>query len=172
MEKETIGQKLKRLRKEKGLTQKELGDLSGIHVSQLSRYEKDINKPSLDTIFKICQSSNIDYKEFDVSLLGLLHEDNIEKNREYLKKEDLEYFIDSIKYIPKFEVMDILKHNEVISKITIGIFYNGLDNDLELSIEEITTIRNECEKAYQECLKLKLFEMYFNKEELNKLENK
>ena len=42
----------------------------------------------------------------------------------------------------------------------------------ELSIEEITTIRNECEKAYQECLKLKLFEMYFNKEELNKLENK
>ena len=43
MEKETIGQKLKRLRKEKGLTQKELSDLSGIHVSQLSRYEKDIN---------------------------------------------------------------------------------------------------------------------------------
>ena len=104
--------------------------------------------------------------------MGLLHEDNIEKNREYLKKEDLEYFINSIKYIPKFEVMDILKHNEVISKITIGIFYNGLDNDLELSLEEITTIRNECEKAYQECLKLKLFEMYFNKEELNKLENK
>ena len=35
---------LKALRKEKGLTQQELADLSGMHIRQLQKYEKGITR--------------------------------------------------------------------------------------------------------------------------------
>ena len=65
---ETTGQKIKRIRKERGISQKKLSDLSGIHVSQLSRYEKDINSPSLDILIKISKALGVTLytlKEFE-----------------------------------------------------------------------------------------------------------
>ncbi len=41
------------MRKEKSLTQKQLGELIGVHVSQIRRYESGTSQPTLDVIRKI-----------------------------------------------------------------------------------------------------------------------
>ena len=56
-----VGRKIKRLRKERRLTQTELSTRIGIQQSDLSRMEKGEYRVSLDTLFKILA-------EFDVSI--------------------------------------------------------------------------------------------------------
>ena len=62
-----INEKLKQLRKEKGVSQKEISSAIGITLSAYSNYEQGIREPSIDIIIKLC-------KYFDVGadyLLGL-----------------------------------------------------------------------------------------------------
>jgi transcriptional regulator with XRE-family HTH domain len=56
-----VGRKIRRLRKERRLTQTELSARIGIQQSDLSRMEKGEYRVSLDTLFKILA-------EFDVSI--------------------------------------------------------------------------------------------------------
>lgn len=59
--------KLKQLRSEKGLSQKEIAKIIGVSVSAYSNYEQGIREPSYDILIKIAQY-------FEVStdyLLGL-----------------------------------------------------------------------------------------------------
>jgi transcriptional regulator with XRE-family HTH domain len=56
-----VGRKIRRLRKERRLTQTELSGRIGIQQSDLSRMEKGEYRVSLDTLFKILA-------EFDVSI--------------------------------------------------------------------------------------------------------
>ena len=98
----SIGNQIKKLRKEIGLTQKELGSKIGVHFAQLARYEAGRSIPSIDVLKKIanyCEVS-IDYlaygedkdiqKKFqinDTELLDLLRRtDHLKKSRrEHLK---------------------------------------------------------------------------------------
>lgn len=48
-----VGKKIREYRIKKGLTQKELGDLVGVRHNTISQYEKGINAPEQNTIFKI-----------------------------------------------------------------------------------------------------------------------
>ena len=48
-----IGDRLKKLRQEKGLSQSELGKLIGIGKSSISCYEKEIRNPNLDVIMAL-----------------------------------------------------------------------------------------------------------------------
>lgn len=57
----TLGENIKRIRKERGLTQKELGKISGINEAQIRRYElggKNSN-PKVETIKKIADALNV-----------------------------------------------------------------------------------------------------------------
>lgn len=45
--------RLKKLRKEKGLSQRELCKIVGIHITNISRYERGENKPTADVMKKI-----------------------------------------------------------------------------------------------------------------------
>src|SRR4029079_10958690 len=56
-----VGRKIRRIRKERRLTQTELSSRIGIQQSDLSRMEKGEYRVSLDTLFKILA-------EFDVSI--------------------------------------------------------------------------------------------------------
>ena len=49
------GERLKKLRKEKGLTQTELGDMLGIDKSTICCYEKGTRQPSLENILDFMQ---------------------------------------------------------------------------------------------------------------------
>ncbi|WP_162987465.1 helix-turn-helix domain-containing protein [Metabacillus litoralis] len=58
-----LGTHLKELRKEKNLTLKELEKISGVSFSQISKIEKNVHKPSLETIEKLSEALCIDLNE-------------------------------------------------------------------------------------------------------------
>lgn len=63
----SLGTKIKELRKEQGLSQGELGKISGIHEKLVSKYENERIIPTADTLKKIAQALRIsaDYLIFD-----------------------------------------------------------------------------------------------------------
>ncbi len=64
----SLGSRIRVLRKELSLTQDEFADKIGVHGRQLSRYEIDINKPSIDILIKIadvCEVS-LDYLGYGI----------------------------------------------------------------------------------------------------------
>ncbi|MTI61223.1 MAG: helix-turn-helix transcriptional regulator [Firmicutes bacterium] len=61
----TLGKRIRKLRKEKGLKQKELGEKLNVVESAISLYENDVNIPDIN-------KAKILAKEFDVSLEYLL----------------------------------------------------------------------------------------------------
>ncbi len=52
----TVGENIKRLRKERGLTQKQLGEMCGIAESNIRKYESDKQNAKIETIEKIAQA--------------------------------------------------------------------------------------------------------------------
>lgn len=62
-----LGTKIKELRKEQGLSQGELGKISGIHEKLVSKYENERIITTADTLKKIAQALHIsaDYLIFD-----------------------------------------------------------------------------------------------------------
>ncbi len=61
---ELVGPRIRRLRKERKLTQTELAARIGIQQSDLSRMEKGEYRVSLDTLFKILAEFNVSIGEF------------------------------------------------------------------------------------------------------------
>lgn len=54
-----IGEQIKVLRKEKGMTQKELGEILGLKNNSISAIERGVNNFSSDMIFKLASIFNI-----------------------------------------------------------------------------------------------------------------
>ena len=67
----TLGQKIKKLRVEKGLTQKDLADQVFVTFQTVSKWEKDENEPDVSTLRELA-------KLFGCSLDYLLSEDEDE----------------------------------------------------------------------------------------------
>jgi Predicted transcriptional regulators len=59
-----IGSRVKKRRKEKGLTIKSLAEYTGLSVGYLSNLENDMNSPTLENLFIICEA--LDYKVSDM----------------------------------------------------------------------------------------------------------
>lgn len=55
----TTGQKIRSLRKEKGLTQKKLGQMAGIDEANIRKYELDRQNPKVDTLEKIASALDV-----------------------------------------------------------------------------------------------------------------
>ena len=55
----SIGQKIRQIRIEKGLTQKQLGDMCGIADSNIRKYETGRQKPKLETLERIANALDI-----------------------------------------------------------------------------------------------------------------
>jgi transcriptional regulator with XRE-family HTH domain len=49
-----FGEKLAKLRGDRGLSQSELADIAGVHLSQLGRYESGLSSPTLDVLRRLC----------------------------------------------------------------------------------------------------------------------
>ena len=59
-----MGEKIKKLRESKGISQYRLAELTGINRSTINRYENgSIQKISFDNLLKICEALEIDMKE-------------------------------------------------------------------------------------------------------------
>jgi transcriptional regulator with XRE-family HTH domain len=61
---ERFGSVLQQLRKEKGVSQEELGLESGYHRTYISLLERGKKSPSLRTIFQLAKALHVDPSEF------------------------------------------------------------------------------------------------------------
>ena len=76
----TLGQKLKKLRSEKGFTQKDLADQLHVTFQTVSKWESDTNEPDITTLKELA-------KFFGCSIDYLLSEEEEEINKEQEKNE-------------------------------------------------------------------------------------
>lgn len=93
-----IGNRIKTIRKEKNLTQKELGNLINKSEVSIRKYEANSNVP-LDVILDIAKALNVD-------AVGLIPGINANKNsvnslKVYLESKD--YFIDDVELLEDIE---------------------------------------------------------------------
>ena len=84
-----IGNKIKNLRLEKGLTQEELGERTDLSKGYISQLERDLSSPSMDTFFSLLEVLGCTPKDF-------FNEE--EQNQKVVYKEDDQtYFADEHK---------------------------------------------------------------------------
>ena len=62
-----LGEKIKKLRTEKGISQEELGRLMDVHYTHVSRYERNQSTPSMEALKKLARVFKVsaDYLLFD-----------------------------------------------------------------------------------------------------------
>ncbi|MCP4133006.1 MAG: helix-turn-helix domain-containing protein [bacterium] len=102
----SFGEKIKALRKEKGWSQDELGNMISVDGRQISRYENDRMLPSADVIIKLATTLNasIDYlllEDVDKKPIYLYHKTIINKLQEVGKMDvddtnSVLHFLDTI----------------------------------------------------------------------------
>lgn len=91
-----IGNRIKKYREEKGLTQKELSELINVSNSRISNWEQGINRPDADIIADICRALQVSPSELlDIHLSS---DELTNKERKiieaYRKKKQLQLAID------------------------------------------------------------------------------
>lgn len=85
-----IGENIKKLRIEKGLTQKQLGDLCGMADSAIRRYESGRGNPTEKTLKRIAAALNVPwyelYSDKEEEQLGIVADFVLESAKEALSK--------------------------------------------------------------------------------------
>ena len=79
-----IGENIKRIRKEKGLTQKALGERCKINEVQIRQYELGKANPKIETIQRISNALNVSV--LDILNFEFSHKDK-EKMKEIIKRK-------------------------------------------------------------------------------------
>lgn len=88
-----IGTKIKALRLKKGLTQEELGERTDLTKGYISQLERDLNSPSIETLFNLLEVLGSTPKDF--------FDDEPDNEKIVFTKEDQTRFVDSEK---KYEI--------------------------------------------------------------------
>lgn len=125
-----VGDNIKRIRKERGITQKRLGELCGIAEPNIRKYENGKQNPKLETVEKIASALGV--TAFD--LMGIEYFDlkNPDAGRQYAEYDGFQKYLQSMGFSIK-EKQD----NE--DSCSYAISGNGLD--LILSPEEYTQLQ-------------------------------
>ena len=76
----TLGQKLKKLRTEKGITQKELADQLHVTFQTISKWESDTNEPDISTLKELA-------KFYDCSVDYLINENEEDQKEQEIEEE-------------------------------------------------------------------------------------
>lgn len=82
----STSENIKRIRKEKGFTQKELGELCGMYESQIRKYELGKANPKKETLEKIA-------KALDVSIVELLPYENYYQSKEMIESQEVQKYL-------------------------------------------------------------------------------
>lgn len=119
----SFGKNLASFRKEKGLTQEELVNRSGVAISQIRRYEADKSSPTLDVIKKLAQAlgTSIDELVFDkgggIAASKILDRELLDKfeivsNMEEGEKEVVKQILEGVIMKHKIEKMFGARHEK------------------------------------------------------------
>ena len=91
-----IGNRIRKYRKESGLTQEQLAERINVNKSRISNWEQGINRPDADILGAICRALNVSPSDLlDVHLTDdelNAHEKKVIKA--YRTKEDLQQAVD------------------------------------------------------------------------------
>lgn len=97
-----VGSKIRRLRKERGLTQSALAEMIGVQQSDLCRMENGEYKVSLDTLFKVLGVFRLNIGDF-------FHDEHAERGSKDIDREVLRLF-HALDGESKNEVLDFLRY--------------------------------------------------------------
>ena len=56
---EGFAERLRELRKQKGLSQTELGERVGVHYTHVGRYERGVSRPAADTLKRLADALGV-----------------------------------------------------------------------------------------------------------------
>ena len=134
--KRILAENMKRIRKERVLTQEELGNKVGISGVAIMRYEKGQREAKLETVEKIASALGV--TAFD--LMGIEYFDlkSPDAGRQYAEYDGFYNYLSSMGYSIK-EVPDKGSNEEGVLSCSYAISGNGLD--LILSPEEYTQLQ-------------------------------
>lgn len=110
----TIGENIKRFRKERGLTQKQLGEKCGIDEANLRKYELNKQSPRIETLRKIAYA-------LDVYTYDLLYDEITVADKKTQEISEV-----SMKFINR-GCLDMPDNDEVVNEILLRNF-NRLNN--------------------------------------------
>lgn len=131
----TTGENIRYLRLKKGMTQKELGEKSGIAAPNIRKYETNRQNPKLETLEKIALALGVSY----VSLLGSTENHTFEEKLYREMQYETMNIIDEMNYklVP---IGYILKED-----IQEGYLWIECPDDttFEVSIDDVTKLNNE-----------------------------
>lgn len=94
------------IRKEKGLTQKELGDLCGINEANIRKYEADKQNPKIETIEKIAKALGVPIVRIKEDLTWAEHQYTEEikaLSQEVTRLQIFERYLQSVGYLVSYE---------------------------------------------------------------------
>lgn len=90
----TLGERVKRLRTDRGWSQAQLGQKLGIHQKQVSGYERDIHVPATDLLVRLAEA-------LDVSLDYLVSGGDGEKQRIDVADRELIRHMEAVDKLPE-----------------------------------------------------------------------
>lgn len=91
-----ISENIKRIRKERGITQKKLGELCGIAEPNIRKYENGKQIPRVETIEKIASALRV--TPFDLMGFDYWDQKNPNAEREYSAHEGILKYLESLGY--------------------------------------------------------------------------
>ena len=101
----TIGERIRSIRKQKGLTQKKLGEMCGINEANIRKYELGRQNPKISTLKKISDALNVNMTELFLGTSTKAQEKEVEEtenifalNSYALENEKILDFLESIGY--------------------------------------------------------------------------
>lgn len=115
-----IGEKIKELRKNAHLTQKELAKLSGIAEITIRKYENNQRNPKKEQIERIARALNVDpfdilaYKDFDSNI----DIDALRKELNIIEKIQSHYGKDSVELLENYILLNDVGKNKAFDYIS------------------------------------------------------
>lgn len=148
----TTGERIRQLRKEAGLTQKQLGEKCGIAEPTIRKYELGKLKPKIETLIKIANALNVNVSAFSHD--NVIYFNNIpDKKIEEMSSEEIKA---TFRKLSLDEVMDLFSRFEdnLIEKYPesvdlLKLYYNELNvtgkKEALKRIRELTKIKEYTE---------------------------
>lgn len=122
-----IGPKIKALRLKKGLTQEELGERTDLTKGYISQLERDLNSPSIDTLFSILEVLGTTPKNF--------FDDSLEEQKVVYNLEDQTSYIDDER---KYKIQWLIptSNEKEMEPILLTLQQDGAYKQFEPSLAE------------------------------------
>lgn len=115
----TFGERLKSLRKERGIRQLDLAEIMGVTKGTVAKWEQDVRRPDFDTMTSLCS-------EFDVTLGWLMGEDvdrtPVEPTDEFLAEGAMEDEAETLTYMVK-RLVRLNQQSRSVVQATLNAVY-------------------------------------------------